>query len=398
MLEAYCTGVYTDWYHRPFSALRWMPRQVLRWVEKRVFDRFRRSHPDLDPHRVKAVGAWGSLSMALLRSMGIEMPWLLPWFRGWLVRFQRQVAAMSRRQADVMVLYDTNAYHGFRAIEDGAVIRVMDSASTHPAVRDEIYRQEAARWPSYSARIPFPSLDAKRFQWLQGEAILSDYILVGSAWARSTYEERGFDPGRIYVVPYGCDAELFHPAEAIQRDDVQLRILFVGSASAAKGFPYLVEMARQLRDLEVEIVCCGLGPQMVPQGLDLGRVSITALGFLPQPELAHLMREVDILCHPSVLEGFSLTCLEAMASGLVVVTTPRSGTAEIIENEKSGFIVPVGDSAALGEVMRRLYSDGDLRRVVGCKARETAECYTWQAYEAKIEEVFRDIYRRGVPE
>jgi glycosyltransferase involved in cell wall biosynthesis len=110
------------------------------------------------------------------------------------------------------------------------------------------------------------------------------------------------------------------------------------------------------------------------------------------------MRKVDMLCHPSVLEGFSLTCLEAMASGLPVVTTPRSGTAEIITHGENGFVVSAGDSVSMAEVTRELFLDPALRRQVGQAARTTAEQLSWRTYERNIGNVFWDIARRGKPD
>jgi hypothetical protein len=118
---------------------------------------------------------------------------------------------------------------------------------------------------------------------------------------------------------------------------------------------------------------------------------IHALGFRPHTEVAELMRQVDMLCHPSVLDGFSFACLEAMASGLPVVTTPRSGAAELISNGENGFVVPYGDIEAMSSTVRRIYAEPELGSEIGRNARLTAEKCTWGVYEERIVKVFRDI-------
>jgi glycosyltransferase involved in cell wall biosynthesis len=396
MLAGYYTGMYSAWNQPPFNLVGWLPGPILQRIERRVFDRFRRSHPELDPDLVTSIGAWTNLAMALLFRSGVQAPWYRLPFRGRLVRFQRQVAEASLRTADVMVLYNGNAYPGFLATQGSRLIRVLDMASVHPATRDAIFRAEAARWPKYSGNMVILSERPDMFAQTSAEAGMADYLLAGSAWVKSTCVENGVDPARVFVVRYGVDTSVFQPGESIQRkaENSTFRILFVGGASAAKGFPYLLQMLEQLNDCEIEVLCCGIGT--IPQvgGFDLGRVRLNALGLLPHAELAGVMRGVDALCHPSVLEGFSLTCLEGMASGLPVLTTHRSGTGEIIIDGENGFVVPVGDPSAMARVVGRLIQDRDLGQRVGAAARATAEEYTWRMYEQNVAAVFHEIARR----
>ncbi len=107
------------------------------------------------------------------------------------------------------------------------------------------------------------------------------------------------------------------------------------------------------------------------------------------------MRQVDMLCHPSILDGFSFACLEAMASGLPVVTTPRSGAAELISNGENGFVVRYGDIEGISSAVRRIYAEPELGAEIGRNARLTAEKCTWGVYEERIAKVFPDIMHRG---
>jgi glycosyltransferase involved in cell wall biosynthesis len=273
---------------------------------------------------------------------------------------------------------------------------VLDLASVHPVTRDVIFRAEAARWPEYSSDMFIPSERPGVLAQTSAEAGMADYLLAGSSWVRSTCVENGVDPARVFVVHYGVDTKVFHPGERIQQmaENRPFRILFVGGASAAKGFPYLIQMLERLNDCEIEVLCCGMGTVPQSDGFDLGRVRLRVLGLLPHAELARVMRDVDMLCHPSVLEGFSLTCLEGMASGLPVLTTPRSGTAEIMIGGENGFVVPVGDPAAMARVVGSLIQDPALRQRVGAAARATAEGQSWRVYEQNIAAVFQEIARR----
>ncbi|GMQ78950.1 MAG: hypothetical protein BMS9Abin02_1499 [Anaerolineae bacterium] len=399
MLQAYCTGLYTAWNQPPFNYLTWLPHPLRKRIEKKVFHRFRRNHPELDPARVKTIGIWSNIAMATLFRAGAKTPWAMNGFQNQLARFQQQVAEISRATADIMVLYDMNAYFGLLATENTTIIRVLDMASTHPIVRNEVYRVEAARWPAFSDQMVILSRQSLRFAQLQLEPIMADYLLVGSEWVKSTCVANGVTPERIYVVHYGVDTTLFYPRNL--QSDVRLKpfcILYIGNASTGKGFPYLIQTLQLLTDLDIELICCGVNSGQLSVNQDLGRVRLSFKGYQSHGEIARLMRESDMLFHPTVLEGFSLTCLEAMASGLPVLTTPRSGTAEIIEDGHNGFVVPVGNIEAMQKVVNRLYQKPEFGRQVAMAARATAEKYSWGTYEQKIGQVFSEIYRRGKPQ
>ena len=157
-------------------------------------------------------------------------------------------------------------------------------------------------------------------------------------------------------------------------------------------------MLNNIRDLAIEVWCCGLergGTDVFGEIAASGRVK--ALGFQPQTKVASLMRQADMLCHPSVLDSFSFACLEAMASGLPILTTPRSGVAELVCHEKNGFVVPHADVEAMERIVRLLHAAPELRHEIGQSARDTAEKHTWKAYEQKVAQVFNDIARQGKP-
>lgn len=400
LLTAYYTGLYLSWQHPPFSHLRWLPSSIRSSIDARFFTRALRQHPELDPERVKVLRVYANIIMALLRRCGVRQPWELPYFRRQFVRFEREVADVARQNADIVVLYDTHAYHALVRTKQTALIRVLDMATIHWKTRDSLLRAEAQKWPAYKDLISLPSSDPDRFAQLVAEPCLADYVLVGSDWVKATCVDNGCDPDRVYVVPYGVDTKLFHPPTAQRAESRPFRILYVGSNTPVKGFHYLIRLLGRTRDLDVEVWCCGMeegDTDLVGETAANGRVK--ALGFQPQTKVAGLMRQADMLCHPSVLDSFSFTCLEAMASGLPVLTTPRSGvawgSAALVCNEKNGFVVPHGDVEAMERVVRMLYGAPDMRREVGHQARETAEKHTWKAYEQEIAQVFSDIVHQG---
>jgi glycosyltransferase involved in cell wall biosynthesis len=108
-----------------------------------------------------------------------------------------------------------------------------------------------------------------------------------------------------------------------------------------------------------QIELCGLGPK------------IKVLNGSPSPE--EIFAALDVYVCTSEAEGFSNVILEAMACAKPVIATAVGGNMEAVQQERSGFLVPVGDVAALTQRAATLLSDASLRKVMGMQGRELAE-------------------------
>jgi glycosyltransferase involved in cell wall biosynthesis len=96
---------------------------------------------------------------------------------------------------------------------------------------------------------------------------------------------------------------------------------------------------------------------------------VRLLGALSPADVAAVLREADVLLHASCAEGVSNAVLEAMATGLAVVTTDAGGMREAVRDEVDGLVVPVQDATAMGDALARLAADPALRRRLGASAR-----------------------------
>lgn len=86
-----------------------------------------------------------------------------------------------------------------------------------------------------------------------------------------------------------------------------------------------------------------------------------------------LLRAADVYCQPSREEGLGIAAIEAMASGLPVVATRVGGLPEVVENHKTGLLVPPGAPAALADALRALFADPALAEQMGRAGRARAE-------------------------
>jgi glycosyltransferase involved in cell wall biosynthesis len=111
----------------------------------------------------------------------------------------------------------------------------------------------------------------------------------------------------------------------------------------------------------------------------------------PEQGIARAMAATDIYLLPSLFEGTPLTLIEAMFSGMPLVTTATCGMKDVIEHERSGLLVPLRSPDAIVAAVERLLEDSTLRARLGQVARaEALEKYSWQ----RVAEPVRRIYEK----
>lgn len=235
----------------------------------------------------------------------------------------------------------------------------------------------------------------------QEEALLeADGVIAPSSYVRDGLVDVGVSPERIKVVPYGGELEARTgggPTEvadgtgAIEGKfglDGPLRLLWVGSPSYRKGFHHLLRAMCSLtpKDVTLTVVARSRSDafsvplEIEPRVTFLNRQSPEALGQLYANHHALVM--------PSLVEGFGLVYLEALAHGVPIIATPNSGAPDVMVAGREGEIVPPGDWLALANVLAGLADDPNRAARMRTPAREVGRTYTWAR--------FRDCLRRAV--
>ncbi len=146
-------------------------------------------------------------------------------------------------------------------------------------------------------------------------------------------------------------------------------IVSVGRLVPMKGLRFLIEASRRLLDqgFSHQVLIFGDGPQRVAL-MDLAKdlrvgEAVKFAGYAPPAEIQAALSRATAFALPAIWDpvghtqdGIPVAIMEAMAVGVPVVSTTISGIPELIENEKSGFLVPPGDSAALAAAIVKVCS------------------------------------------
>lgn len=191
----------------------------------------------------------------------------------------------------------------------------------------------------------------------------------------------------FHVIHNGIDLELFHPPDGHPR--AVPVVLFVSRLIERKGLHLLLPaLARLLREgIELRLLVVGDGPmreKLQDQAAALGIADRTEFaGLRPREELPELYRRGDIFCLPSSSEGMANVILEALATGLPIVTTQVPGTAELVVDGVNGLVVAPDDADALVDPLRRLLGDARLRSEMGARSRERSEAFSWASMAEK---------------
>jgi alpha-maltose-1-phosphate synthase len=226
---------------------------------------------------------------------------------------------------------------------------------------------------------------------------------------------------KVKVVHNGIDPDEFFPDErtaALEARGVDPHapmVLFVGRVTRQKGITYLLEAARSFEPDAQTVFCAGapdtpeIEREVRAQVADLAerrKGVFWVEEMMPRPELVQFISHASVFVCPSIYEPFGLINVEAMACGVPVVASAVGGIPEIVEDGKTGFLVPFvpsgdafgspadpgGFAAAIAQRVNELLGSPALARQFGAAGRERALAeFTWGAVASKTVAVYDEL-------
>lgn len=174
------------------------------------------------------------------------------------------------------------------------------------------------------------------------------------------------------------------------------KIAYIGRLSEEKGVNLLIESFATLleKNKKLRLIIVGSGDledKLKSQVKEFHiENNVLFLGY--QENIQSIIQQIDLVVLPSYTEGLPLTPIESFAYGKPVVATAAGGTIEIIEDNKNGFLVPVGDVKALTEKIQEVIENETLYKKMCIEAEKTyEEKYTFDVFKNKILNYYEKI-------
>jgi glycosyltransferase involved in cell wall biosynthesis len=212
-----------------------------------------------------------------------------------------------------------------------------------------ITKDEQMRHPKLAMPTTVPT--GEYYSRVSAEWETASGIIVNSHWTRGALIDEGVPSSKIHVVPLTIDEPAATAPRQIAREE--LRVLWLGNMTLLKGLAYAIEAARQLQGSGVTFTFAGTLEHTATK-LNLPP-NARYVGAVPRAHVSALYRSHDVFLFPTLSDGFGITQLEAMSHGLPVIATKNCGA--VVEDGRSGFIVPARNPAAICNALKAIRED-----------------------------------------
>jgi len=222
----------------------------------------------------------------------------------------------------------------------------------------------------------------------------SNHIVANSVGLRELAEKTAVEVNKkVEIIDNGIDLSIFYPGT--NKINSKIRILFVGRLNKQKRVVDIIKainiVIKKKKDSKnkIDFLIIGDGPEKsaleeLTNNLGLNNI-IKFYGWVDRNLLPDEYRESDIFVSPSTDEGMPNTILEALASGLPIITSNVSGNRELVIDNINGFVI--NNIEELPETLEKIIESDELRKKFGQESLIISKSYSWKEAAMKYIEL-----------
>jgi L-malate glycosyltransferase len=236
----------------------------------------------------------------------------------------------------------------------------------------------------------------KSFAWIKPSLRRTDAIIVPSGFLEAVFGKRGFS---TRIVPNIIDLSRFSTETCVA---VPLRTN-TPHIIVTRNLEPIYDNATVLRAFSIvkqtfptaKLTIAGVGPERralekLAAGLGMA-TSVSFLGRVDNEDMADLYRGADIMVNPSLADNMPISVLEALASGVPVVSTDVGGVPYLVEHGKTALLVPVKDSAAMAAAILTLLNEPGRARQISEAGIVSVQQYAWPKVRDRLLAVYEQV-------
>lgn len=292
--------------------------------------------------------------------------------------------ALPRSRPQIVHAYEDGALHTFRAAESCSALRSYELPIAHWRTSRRLLAEEAERHPDWEPTLETTREPEEKLHRKDEELRLADLITCPSPFVLDSIPSEIRKTKPCLLSPFGSPPSDEKPARpASDSSDSPLRVLFVGSMSQRKGLADLFAAFRLLDEQHFRLTV--LGAPSLPLSFYRSHFPhFTHLPPMPRPQVLATMREHDVFALPSIVEGRALVQQEALSCGLPLLVTPNAGGSDLVEEGRTGFLVPIRSPDAIAEKLEWFHANRKQLPSIRNACAPKAADYPWSSYADAI--------------
>jgi glycosyltransferase involved in cell wall biosynthesis len=309
-------------------------------------------------------------------------------------RLSKAAAKICNEHRALFLTYSYYAFPGFNILDSG-IKKILFQLHPHPMFLKKLFKEEIRLLPIAKSSLGQEHemrADDIYITLLGQEASQADHVLCASSFTKATLIEE-LNINNIKVIPYGVDTTAFpFVNRSIRKEGDIMRVLFVGSLNQRKGVYYLLNSIYEIQKFcKVELVIVGRG---IFESSILDSFKIDCLHIhqdVTQKELIAQYHKAHVFVLPSIGEGFGQVLLEAMSTGLPVISTFHTSCSDLVVDGVEGYTIPIRSVKLLNQKLQFLFRNPNDAHQMGVNASKKSQQFTNDLFSQRLIESLNGV-------